>query len=138
MKLFLFDRGARLGGNLTQHIEPAAGVEARPGRQVRFGQSGIVGFGNHIQCRDDGSEIGVRFGSDLAASAGVVPAPDVRTGLERVCEALRGVGFQARVEDVEEGRAEIVTPTCPLRPLVVANPADAEVRLKSYLNHKLK
>lgn len=73
------------------------------------------------------SEIGVRFGSDLAASAGVVPAPDVRTGLERVCEALRGLGFQARVEDVEEGRAEIVTPTCPLRPLVVANPAVAEV-----------
>jgi predicted ArsR family transcriptional regulator len=73
------------------------------------------------------SAIGVRFGSDLAATAEVAPAPDVRTGLERVCEALGGIGFQAHVGHVGERRAEIVTPTCPLRPLVVANPAVAEV-----------
>jgi predicted ArsR family transcriptional regulator len=73
------------------------------------------------------SEIGVRFGDALASTAGVAPALDARTGLERLCAALGEVGFQARVEHVEEGRAEIVTPTCPLRPLVVANPAVAEV-----------
>ena len=73
------------------------------------------------------SEIGTRFGTALAAAAGLEATPELRSGLERVCEALGDAGFQARVEHVEDGRAEIVTPTCPLRPLVVANPAVAEV-----------
>ena len=45
----------------------------------------------------------------------------------RALRAIGAVGFQARLEHLEDGRAEIVTPTCPLRPLVVANPAVAEV-----------
>lgn len=73
------------------------------------------------------SEIGVQFGGALASTAGVESARDARTGLEGLCRALGTVGFQARVEHFEDGRAEIVTPTCPLRPLVVANPAVAEV-----------
>jgi predicted ArsR family transcriptional regulator len=73
------------------------------------------------------SEIGVQFGRALASTAGVESAQDARTGLEGLCRALGDVGFQARVEHFEAGRAEIVTPTCPLRPLVVANPAVAEV-----------
>jgi predicted ArsR family transcriptional regulator len=73
------------------------------------------------------SAIGVEFGAALASSAGVEPADDTRTGLEGLCRALGEIGFQARLEHLEDGRAEIVTPTCPLRPLVVANPAVAEV-----------
>lgn len=73
------------------------------------------------------SEIGVQFGRELASAAGVEPAHDARRGLEGLCRALGAVGFQARLEHLEDGRAEIVTPTCPLRPLVVANPAVAEI-----------
>lgn len=73
------------------------------------------------------SEIGVQFGGALASTAGVESAEDPRRGLEGLCRALGAVGFQARLEHLEEGRAEIVTPACPLRPLVVANPAVAEI-----------
>src|SRR5580765_797063 len=73
------------------------------------------------------SEVGVQFGGALASTAGVESAQDARTGLEGLCRALGAVGFQARLEHLEDGRAEIVTPTCPLRPLVVAHSAVAEV-----------
>ncbi len=72
-------------------------------------------------------EVGLLFGTALAAAAGVEPARDPRAGLERLCDAMGELGFQARLAGIEHGRAEIVTPTCPLRPLVVANPAVAEV-----------
>jgi predicted ArsR family transcriptional regulator len=73
------------------------------------------------------SSIGVQFGGELASAARVESARDARAGLEGLCRALGAIGFQARLEHLKDGRAEIVTPTCPLRPLVVANPAVAEV-----------
>lgn len=73
------------------------------------------------------SEIGVQFGAALATAAGVESAQDERVGLEGLCRALGALGFQTRLEHLEDGRAEIVTPACPLRPLVVANAAVAEV-----------
>jgi len=73
------------------------------------------------------SEVGVQFGGALASTAGVESAKDPRRGLEGLCRALGAVGFQARLEHLEDGRAEIVTLTCPLRPLVVAHSAVAEV-----------
>jgi predicted ArsR family transcriptional regulator len=72
-------------------------------------------------------EVGLAFGTALATAAGVEPTRDPRSGLERLCGAMGMLGFQARLAGIEGGRAEIVTPTCPLRPLVVANPAVAEV-----------
>ena len=73
------------------------------------------------------SPVGARFGASLAVSAGVDPADDPGDGLERLCSAIGELGFQARLASVGDGRAEIVTPTCPLRPLVVANPHVAEL-----------
>jgi predicted ArsR family transcriptional regulator len=72
-------------------------------------------------------DVGVRFGASLAAAAGVEPLDDARPGLERLCDAIGTLGFQARLGSIEDGRAEILTPTCPLRPLVVGNPAVAEL-----------
>lgn len=71
--------------------------------------------------------VGVRFGTMLAGAAGVQPAADPRVGLERLCEAVGTLGFQTRLESLDEGRAEIVTPTCPLRPLVVAHASAGDV-----------
>jgi predicted ArsR family transcriptional regulator len=72
-------------------------------------------------------EVGAQFGASLAAAAGVERGVDPRSGLEGLCDAIGALGFQARLASIEDGRAEILTPTCPLRPLVVANPTVAEL-----------
>jgi len=62
---------------------------------------------------------GEAFGRDLAREAGLRPSARVAAGLERACAAMRSLGFQASLEEVDGDRAVISTPTCPLRPLVV-------------------
>ncbi|MGH2972131.1 MAG: hypothetical protein ACRDNM_02470 [Gaiellaceae bacterium] len=64
--------------------------------------------------RADLHDVGVAFGRRLAKTAGF-PA---RRSLDDVCAGLRRLGFQAAAEDDHT----IVTPTCPLRPLVAAQP----------------
>lgn len=71
--------------------------------------------------------VGAEFGTALAATAGVEPGTDPQTALERMCDAIGRLGFQARLERLDGDTAEIVTPTCPLRPLVTTNPAAAEL-----------
>jgi predicted ArsR family transcriptional regulator len=72
-------------------------------------------------------EIGIAFGEELARSARLRPAKTLTTGFERVCEAVRSLGFQASVTEVGEAGAVISTPTCPLRPLVAARPEAVEI-----------
>ncbi len=71
----------------------------------------------------DGRERALRragedFGRGLAAAAALEPAASPEEGLERVCAAVRSLGFQAVLDRVEGSTAVIGTPTCPLRPLV--------------------
>ena len=73
------------------------------------------------------SDVGAEFGTGLAAAAGIAPQSDRRAGLARMCDAVSGLGFHARLAQLDGETAEIVTPSCPLRPLVVANPAAAEL-----------
>jgi predicted ArsR family transcriptional regulator len=73
------------------------------------------------------AEIGVEFGRGLARETGLRSSARPAVALDRVCSALGTLGFQASVESVESDRAVLVTPTCPLRPLVVAAPATREV-----------
>jgi predicted ArsR family transcriptional regulator len=72
-------------------------------------------------------EIGAQFGRELAREAGLKEAARPVTALERACSALGKLGFQVSVESVERDRAVLVTPTCPLRPLIVAAPGAREV-----------
>lgn len=67
-------------------------------------------------------QAGEDFGRTLAAVAGLKPSRDLGTGLARVCDALGSLGFQASVVSVEAERAELDSPTCPLRPLVANRP----------------
>jgi predicted ArsR family transcriptional regulator len=67
-------------------------------------------------------ETGEDFGRALAASAGLEPSRNVRAGLERLCDALGSLGFQASVESVARDSANLTSPTCPLRPIVVRRP----------------
>jgi predicted ArsR family transcriptional regulator len=73
------------------------------------------------------AEIGVAFGRDLARAAGIRPAARTATAFDRVCRALGALGFQAAVESFARDRAVLVTPTCPLRPLVVSEHAAREI-----------
>lgn len=67
-------------------------------------------------------EAGEDFGRRLAATADLKPSRSVETGLERVCDALGLLGFQASVVSLEGERAELSSPTCPLRPLIAKCP----------------
>jgi predicted ArsR family transcriptional regulator len=71
--------------------------------------------------------IGVDFGRELAHSARLRPAKTLATGFERMCAAVRSLGYQASVSEVTAHGAVIATPTCPLRPLVRAHPEAAEI-----------
>jgi predicted ArsR family transcriptional regulator len=70
---------------------------------------------------------GEDFGRGLARTAGLRPAARLETALERVCEAVRSLGFNAVLDRIEGDTAVIRTPTCPLRPLVAKQPAAAEI-----------
>jgi predicted ArsR family transcriptional regulator len=73
------------------------------------------------------AEIGAAYGRELAREAGLRPSARTENALDRVCGALGALGFQASIESFERGRAVLVTPTCPLRPLVVAAPEAREL-----------
>jgi predicted ArsR family transcriptional regulator len=70
---------------------------------------------------------GEGFGRLLAADARLEAARDVEAGLRRICAAVGRLGFQVSVADRGSGHALLVTPTCPLRPLVVVHPEAAEI-----------
>ena len=72
-------------------------------------------------------EVGAVFGADLARAAGLKPAKTLRTGVERMCAAVGRLGYQACIERVSTDGAVIVTPTCPLRPLVRERPEASEI-----------
>ena len=72
-------------------------------------------------------EVGANFGRELARSARLRPAKSVGVGFERVCAAVRRLGYQASLENADDHGAVIATPTCPLRPLVRARPEAVEI-----------
>lgn len=61
-------------------------------------------------------EVGEEFGRTLAREARLRPG---RNPFERLSEGLGRLGFQTSVESTEDDGAVLVTPTCPLRPLVM-------------------
>jgi predicted ArsR family transcriptional regulator len=72
-------------------------------------------------------EVGIAFGLELARAARLRPAKTLEAGFERVCAAVRRLGYQASLERVDDRGAVIATPTCPLRPLVRSRPEAGEI-----------
>jgi len=70
---------------------------------------------------------GEDFGRELARAARLRPRARLDDALERVCVAVRSLGFHAALDRVEDDTAVISTPTCPLRPLVVERPEAAHI-----------
>jgi predicted ArsR family transcriptional regulator len=69
-------------------------------------------------------EVGIAFGREIAEAAALRPAKTLPVAAGNICSALGRIGYQAAVDEADGGEAHIHTPTCPLRPLVVAH-ADA-------------
>jgi predicted ArsR family transcriptional regulator len=67
-------------------------------------------------------EIGAGFGRDLAVAGRLRRARSTPAALRAVAAALGRAGFHASVADTTSRGGVIETRTCPLRPLVVANP----------------
>jgi predicted ArsR family transcriptional regulator len=72
-------------------------------------------------------EGGVAYGVLLAQEAGLRATEKPGPAFERICRALRRLGFHATVESVGELQAVLSTQMCPLRPVVLADAAAREV-----------
>lgn len=72
-------------------------------------------------------EAGVDFGRGFGAATRLRASRNVRTGLERVCDALGSLGFQASLQSLTGDTAILASATCPLRPLVVKDPDASEI-----------
>ena len=70
---------------------------------------------------------GEDYGRELARAAGLRPRAGLVDGLERVCATMRSLGFNAVLDGVDGDSASILTPTCPLRPLVKERPEAAHI-----------
>jgi predicted ArsR family transcriptional regulator len=67
-------------------------------------------------------EAGSAFGRELAHAARLRRGTNLSRGLTRLCSGLGRLGFQATLESVSPHGAVIVSATCPLRPLLLAEP----------------
>lgn len=65
-------------------------------------------------------QVGIAYGRALAAAVPLRRMATVPRALEHLCHGLSELGFHAAVDSITPERAEIVTATCPLRPLVFA------------------
>jgi predicted ArsR family transcriptional regulator len=68
------------------------------------------------------ADAGVAFGRELARTAGIRKSRSPAAALESVAAAVRSLGYQASVASAGLAGGVIVSPTCPLRPLVVEAP----------------
>jgi predicted ArsR family transcriptional regulator len=72
-------------------------------------------------------ELGSAFGRELVRASRLRPARTLATAVNRVCAALGELGYHAIVAEADGESAVVTTPTCPLRPLVRAHPALADL-----------
>ena len=72
------------------------------------------------------AEVGRRLGEQLARDAGLKPARRADTAAGRISRALGQLGFQTSAE-ASSTEITFVTPTCPLRPVVVDDEAAVDV-----------
>jgi predicted ArsR family transcriptional regulator len=78
-------------------------------------------------------EIGIAFGHDLARAATLRPVARPTAAFDRISRALGKLGFQVTVESVSVDEVVLVTPTCPLRPIVVADETARAIDIGMWL-----
>jgi predicted ArsR family transcriptional regulator len=68
------------------------------------------------------SQVGLEYGKQLAAAARLRPARSAAGAVKALSRALGRLGFHVAIESVSDEQAVLVSATCPLRPLVAAEP----------------
>jgi predicted ArsR family transcriptional regulator len=71
--------------------------------------------------------IGVSFGEELARNAGLRASRAPKRAFEEMCRAVRSLGYQASLEELDGTTAVVATPTGPRRPHVRAQAKAAEI-----------
>jgi predicted ArsR family transcriptional regulator len=107
----------------TYAAAPETAAIEFPRRHYETLISSLIGALPHPKRPKQLGRVGYEFGIALAAAAGLRRTTSFPRALERLCRALGRLGFQATVDSVSEGKAVIVSATCPLRPLVRADAA---------------
>jgi predicted ArsR family transcriptional regulator len=72
------------------------------------------------------AQVGRRLGEQLAREASLKPARRADTAARRICRALGQLGFQTSAK-ASAAAITFVTPTCPLRPMVMDDEAVVDV-----------
>jgi predicted ArsR family transcriptional regulator len=68
------------------------------------------------------AQVGREYGKQLAAAARLRPARSAAGAVRALSRALGRLGFHVAIESVSDEEAVLVSATCPLRPLVAAEP----------------
>lgn len=118
MTAFAERTGGRGAGRPPKTYTPAPETEALEFQPRRF--ETLVALLAATVPKRRLAEVGEEYGRTLARAARLRPGAHP---FERLCEALGRLGFQASVESSDDKGAVLVTPTCPLRPLVIADDA---------------
>ena len=103
---------------VAQELEAIEFPERRLGELITVLIGKLPSRGRQRALREAGED----FGRKLAEAAGLRPSRSFAAGLERVADALGSLGFQVSVVSLKGDRAELASPTCPLRPLVTEYP----------------
>lgn len=72
------------------------------------------------------AEVGRRFGEQVAREASLKPARRADTAARRICRVLGQLGFQTSAK-ASATEITFVTPTCPLRPIVLDDEAAVDI-----------
>jgi predicted ArsR family transcriptional regulator len=110
----------RKAGRPAKIYTPAAESSALEFPPRRY--EAIVGLLSERLPRKALTEIGTEYAQALAAEMRLRPARSIRAGLERMCRGLGRLGFHVAVDEVTADGATLVSATCPLRPLLAAQP----------------
>jgi predicted ArsR family transcriptional regulator len=100
----------------------AVGTSLRYPELVRLMVASLPARGRRMRLE----EVGRRFGEQLAHEANLKAARRAETAARRICRALGQLGYQTSAE-ASATEITFVTPTCPLRPIVVDDEAAVDV-----------
>lgn len=108
---------------IEPHLRAIEFPERRYEKLVRLLVAALPARAARVRLR----EVGLAFADELLRTVRLRPAKALQTGAERVCEAVRALGFHAAVTGAGPSSVVIETAACPMRPLVREDPTVASV-----------
>jgi predicted ArsR family transcriptional regulator len=113
--------GAGRPAKIYSPVAETAAIEFPPRRYEQLAAlliAALPGRGRSEQL----AQVGLGYGKQLAAASRLRPARSAAGAVKGLTRALGRLGFHVAIESVSEEEAVLVSATCPLRPLVAAEP----------------